>query len=227
MDLSFEYIIKLLKSCTITLCLLLTGSNIHAQSKKSKDNNPYLNYSEEVFMDMDFEPNLTTPIVPEKAKEALKKSVLDTAKKLHVAGNIDLMRDDEVIAVTIPTDRLFYPNDTILTDDADAILRPLLAPIEDPMMFKVVIAVHTDDTGSELYREYLSISRLNSVYDWFMNQIEKGHLNENLIIIPFSMASLMPLQPNDSRKKRSENRRLEIYYVPGPKLIDLANKGLL
>ena len=197
------------------------------KSKKSKDNNPYLNYSEEVFMDMDFEPNLTTPIVPEKAKEALKKSVLDTAKKLHVAGNIDLMRDDEVIAVTIHTDRLFYPNDTILTDDADAILRPLLTPIEDPMMFKVVIAVHTDDTGSELYREYLSISRLNSVYDWFMNQIEKGHLNENLIIIPFSMASLMPLQPNDSRKKRSENRRLEIYYVPGPKLIDLANKGLL
>ena len=69
--------------------------------------------------------------------------------------------------------------------------------MKNPMMYKIVLAVHTDDTGSELYRDELSTSRLNSVYDWFMLAVESGQIQENLIIIPFAMSSTMPLADNN------------------------------
>lgn len=195
---------------------------IAAQKKPKGYTDPYQGYSEDVFMDMDFEPNLATPIVPLKVKGALAKRVRTTAESLRRKAMVDLMRDDEVIVVTVPTDQLFMPNDTLLSDQAEAALAPLPGLMKDPMMYKVVLAMHTDDTGSELYRDELSSSRLNSVYDWFMTCMDRGILSEQLIIIPFSMGGFMPLVDNDTRAHRSENRRLEVYLVPGPKLIDMA-----
>lgn len=208
------------------ICILIIFSPIfiYSQIKNSKNKgwlqDIYQNYNEETFMDMDFEPNLATPVVPTKYHNSLSDYILKLAKEYQGYGNVDILRDGEVMLVTIPTDRLFLPNDTVLSDDAEKYLLPILNPIEDPMMFKLVIAMHTDDTGSELYREELSTSRLNSIYDWFMIKIDEGKLNENILIIPFSMGADMPLGPNTSRKNRSENRRLEVYYIPGPKLIE-------
>lgn len=196
--------------------------DIAAQKKPKGYTDPYKGYSEEIFMDMDFEPNLATPAVPLKVKDAVVKRVRATAESLRRKATVDLMRDDEVIVVTIPTDHLFMPNDTLLSPDAEGALAPLPDVMKDPMMYKVVLAMHTDDTGSELYRDELSSARLNSVYDWFMTRMDSGALSEQLIIIPFSMAGFMPVTDNDTRAHRSENRRLEVYLVPGPKMIDLA-----
>lgn len=185
---------------------------------------PYKDYSEEYFMDMDFLPNLATPAVGAKEKPAIRKTVLEAANSLKSKFTVDLMRDDEVFVVSIPTDELFLPNDTLMTDGVDDILDPLLDKMKDPMAYKIVIAVHTDDTGSVTYRENLSTARLNSVYDWFMNRIDEGLLDEKTLIIPFAMGGSMPLSPNNSRTNRRENRRLEIYFIPGPSLISAAHK---
>ena len=186
---------------------------------------PYKGYSEETFMDMDFAPNLATPVVGEKEKPAVKKAILAAANSLKNKYTIDLVRNDEVFIVNIPTDNLFLPNDTLLTDKADALLTPLLSPMKDPMAYKIVLAVHTDDTGSETYRENLSTARLNSVYDWFMNKIDGGALSEKILIIPFAMGGAMPLSPNTSRNNRKENRRLEVYFIPGPSIISAAHNS--
>ena len=94
-------------------------------------------------------------------------------------------------------------------------------------MYKIVVALHTDDTGSEGYRQNLSTSRIYSVYDWLMDEIDEGKISEDIVIVPYAMGSNMPLVSNDTRKNRKENRRLEFYFIPGPKLIENAlNKKL-
>lgn len=206
--------------------MLLAATSVSAKNPKGYVD-PYKNYSEEIFMDMDFEPNIASPAVPEKVHGAVAKKVRETAKQLRGKATVELLRNDEVFVVTIPTDRLFLPNDTLLSEEAGAQLATILGPMKDPMMYKIVLAMHTDDTGSELYRDELSSSRLNSVYDWLMMQMENGYINEQLIIIPFSMSGVMPLVDNSTRANRSRNRRLEVYFIPGPKLIDMAWKGEL
>ena len=184
---------------------------------------PYQDYNEDLFMDMDFEPNLATPIVDPTLHAPLIKLVRKTAESLRGKNvTVDLMREGEVIVLSIPSDRLFLPNDTLFGPDAQAALAPLSKVLQDPMLFKVVLAMHTDNTGSEEYLEYLSSARLNSVNDWFLTCMDNGVLSEQLIIIPYSMAASMPVTDNLTHAHRSENRRLEIYLVPGPKLIEEA-----
>ena len=195
-------------------CILALGAAAGAYAQ-----DPYKNYSEEVFMDMDFEPNLTTPVVGAKEKAAVKKAVSRAANGLKGKYTVDLMRDGEVFVVSIPASELFLPNDTLLCPHAAKTLAGVLGTMQNPLAYKILLAMHTDDTGSEKYREALSLARLNSVYDWFVDQVEGGILSDGLIIIPFSMGSSMPVKPNDSMANRSENRRLEIYFVPGPATI--------
>ena len=208
-------------AAAIVACSLSCGIKASAQSYTD----PYKGYSEETFMDMDFEPNLATPVVGAKEKPAIRKNILKVANSLKGKFTVDLMREDEVFVVSIPAEDLFLPNDTLLNSGASRILSGLTAILADPMAYKIVLAMHTDDTGSETYREYLSTARLNSVYDWFMNEIDSGRLNERQLIIPFAMGGLMPVQPNDTRSHRNENRRLEVYFIPGPSLINAAHNA--
>lgn len=208
-------------AAAIVACSLSCGIKASAQSYTD----PYKGYSEETFMDMDFEPNLATPVVGAKEKPAIRKNILKVANSLKGKFTVDLMREDEVFVVSIPAEDLFLPNDTLLNSGASRILSRLTAILADPMAYKIVLAMHTDDTGSETYREYLSTARLNSVYDWFMNEIDSGRLNERQLIIPFAMGGLMPVQPNDTRSHRNENRRLEVYFIPGPSLIKAAHNA--
>lgn len=184
-------------------------------------------YAEDVYMDMEFENNLATPVVPKKAESDVRKYIRRVAEELNSRYTVDLMRENEVFIISIPTDDLFAPNDTLLTDTARPILNSLLQLMQDPLMYKIVMAVHTDDTGSKSYLLDLSTARLNSIYDWVLDAIDAGSLSQDLIVIPYAMGGEAPLTDNDTREHRRENRRLEVYFIPGPKLIDMALKGQL
>lgn len=69
---------------------------------------------------------------------------------------------------------------------------------------------------------YLSHERNNSLYDWLLDNI-----SEDQIVIPYEFGDTEPMVPNDTRDGRAENRRVEFYLIPGPKMITLAHKGLL
>lgn len=187
------------------------------------DKNPYMGYDETIYMDMELEDNLKAPAVGKSEHAAVKAYMTrlgrDLAKRNYI---VDLMRDDEVLLVTLPTDDLFLPNDTLLSPSAPGKLAPIVALFNDPFMFKMVYAVHTDNTGSPTYNMRLSHERNNSVYDWMLDNV-----SEDVIVIPYEFGDTDPIGSNGSRQGRHDNRRLEIFLIPGPKMISLAQKGML
>lgn len=206
------------------ILILLTAIAIALPSIAKDDYvDPYKGYDETLYMDMELNDNITSPKVGKKEHSAVKtymnRMAQDLARRHYT---VDMMRDDEVILVTIPSEELFMPNDTLLSAGAPAKLSPIVSLLKDPEMMKVVYAIHTDNTGSSTYNMYLSHERNNSLYDWLLDNI-----SEDLIVIPYEFGDKEPLMPNDTREGRAENRRVEIYLIPGPKMITLAHKGLL
>lgn len=211
----------------VTLICILTTSVSFGQSESGDEANPYPDYQEDVFMDMEFTQNIVTPKVPENLKKSISTHQKKMAENLKKKYTIDLMRDNEVFVVCIPTDDIFFPNDTLMNPYAPSTLNSVLDLMKDPYMYKIVVAVHTDDTGSEQYRQDLSMARLATVYDWLLDAIDSNIISEDLVIVPYSMGSSEPLVSNDTRKHRQQNRRLEFYFIPGPKMIDLAKEHKL
>lgn len=133
---------------------------------------------------------------------------------------VEAFRNKEVLLVTIPAHLLFGPNMTELKPGAADYLAPIRRYLKDPDMYRVMLVMHTDNTGSEPYREQLTADRVNAVFDWFDNS---G--SDTRYLFSYALGDDMPLKPNDSMDNRDKNRRLEIYLVPGQKMVDQAKKG--
>lgn len=133
---------------------------------------------------------------------------------------VEAFRNKEVLLVTIPADLLFDPNETELKTGAQEYLSPIKRYLKEPDMFRVMLVMHTDNTGSEEYRDRLTLSRVDSVFDWF----EDSGANTKYLF-SYALGDEMPLKPNDSMENRRQNRRLEIYLVPGKKMVEQAMKG--
>lgn len=188
-----------------------------------EESDPNEGFDEAEYMDMDFEENIATPQVDRADKSRVKKYMGRLAEKIARQGyTVEMTRDDEVVIITVPVDKIFMPNDTLLSPQHGRYLNPLLQYLKDPEMFKLVFAVHSDNTGSETYNMDLSQRRVNSVYDWLLDNV-----NESLIIIPFAMGDTDPLETNMTRLGRAANRRVEFYLIPGPDLIIRARRGKL
>lgn len=142
--------------------------------------------------------------------------------KYHPSGEckVEAFRNKEVLLVTIPAHLLFDPNDTDLKAGAQEYLLPIKRYLKDPDMFRVLLVMHTDNTGSEEYRDRLTLERVDSVFDWF----EDSGANTTYLF-SYALGDDMPLKPNDSMENRRQNRRLEIYLVPGTKMVQQAQKG--
>lgn len=207
----------------MTLALALSGL---APTALGADRYP--DYNEDVFMEWELEKNLSTPVVEKPEKKIVSKYMKSLGEKLHRQKyKIELMREGEVVILSLPTDELFAPNDTLLSEYGERLLKPLLSYFSSPYMFKLVYTINTDDTGSDAYLESLSDERNASVYAWFMEQIDNGLLSEDLVIIPYSMGKTAPVASNDSWEGRAKNRRVEFYIIPGPEMIEKAcNKTL-
>lgn len=134
--------------------------------------------------------------------------------------NVESLRNREVLLVTIPASKLFGPNSRSLLPSASTYLAPFRRYLKDPDMYRVLIVMHTDNTGDEQYRSELTSARADAVFDWFM---KTG--SDTRYLFPYSLSDDMPLKPNTSVADRAANRRLEIYLVPGTKMIEQAKKG--
>jgi outer membrane protein OmpA-like peptidoglycan-associated protein len=144
------------------------------------------------------------------------------ANTKHSEVNVEKMRNGEVLVVTIPADDLFLPNDTILRESADQVLSHFKRYLKSPDMFWVILDMHTDNTGSEVYTDRLSLQRVNAVFDWFDDQ---GCDTRFLFPTASGAAEPLPGNNNESLQQRRQNRRLEILLVPGEKMIEEAKKG--
>ena len=136
--------------------------------------------------------------------------------------NIETMRSGEVIIITIPTDLLFLPNERTLIDDCDNFLSPIQRYLKTPDFYRVLLVMHTDDTGSETYTDELSLDRVDAVFDWF-----ETHNTNTTYLFPTASGASEPLlgTKNNTVKNRAKNRRLEIYLIPGEEMLRQAKLG--
>jgi outer membrane protein OmpA-like peptidoglycan-associated protein len=196
--------------------MLLVGvaGGFSMQAQNVDDATPEAESADELTL----EQTLAQPEVPAKLSTFIKSYMKREALALHKAGyKVETMRKGEVVIATIPTDKLFAPNDTVLMSSADALLKSFLPYFKVMDKFKVVLALHTDDTGSDSYLTNLAAQRIVALYDYF-----DTHAKNTDSLTGYPIAANDPLKENNSRENRAENRRLEIYIVPSTVLIEEA-----
>ena len=133
---------------------------------------------------------------------------------------VETYRNKEVLLVTIPASKLFAPNEVEVRKDAAHLLAPLKRYLKEPDMYRVLLVMHTDNTGSENYREHITEERSTALFDWF---VDEGC--DTRYLFSYAYSDDMPLEENNSLENREKNRRLEVYLVPGKKMLEQAKKG--
>lgn len=213
------------KRIVILMCLFIAEFYVSVNAQQSV---PYPDYDEDVLMEWEIDKNIATPVVEKSEKKAVArymKSMGEWLRDKHF--NVELMREGEVVIVSFPTDDLFLPNDTVLTQRGEKIIAPVLEYMQAPYRYKILFTVNTDDSGSSDYLYHLSDARVAAIYGWFMDKIDEGKISEDIVIIPYAMGGSSPIVTNETREGRKKNRRLEIYFVPGPEMVSKAkNKEL-
>lgn len=173
--------------------------------------------------DLDMDENIATPKVGGKQHDAIKEYMRSVATDFYKKGyKVETMRGGEVVIITIPTDEMFLPNDSTLMQSASGLLKPLVPYVNDNGKFKTIIAVHSDDTGSEAHQQQLTEGRIAAVYDWFDN-----NARDSSLLVGYPMGGGDPIEPNNSRLNRRANRRMEVYLIPEKGLLQLAKSGKL
>lgn len=176
--------------------------------------------------ELSLDENVASPEIPVKHQAAIKEHMTVLAKNLakRKTAKIETMRDGEVVVATLGTDRMFAPNDTVLLASGKELLKPytqLLA--QHPGWYKMLVVVHTDDTGSDEYTDWLSEMRVEAVYQ----ALAGGTESSRSTLIPYALGATEPRLPNISMTNRAANRRVEIFIVPDQKLINLAKSNKL
>lgn len=133
---------------------------------------------------------------------------------------VETYRNKEVLLITIPASKLFAPNEVEVRKEAASLLAPLKRYLREPDMYRVLLVMHTDNTGSEKYREHITEERSTALFDWF---VKEGC--DTRYLFSYAYGDDMPLVENNSLTNREKNRRLEVYLVPGTKMLEQAKKG--
>ena len=219
--------LKKLNNSFLVTCLIFFSTLFITIPMDAKINEKDDNSRIEALDDLDFiemlnsvDPGTGSALIQKfQAKEG-KNRLLNG--KYNPAGEckVEAFRNKEVLLITIPAHLLFNPNDTELKSGAQEYLIPIKRYLKEPDMFRVMLVMHTDNTGSDEYRDRLTLERVNSVFDWF----EDSGVNTKYLF-SYALGDEMPLKPNDSMENRRQNRRLEIYLVPGTKMVEQAKKG--
>lgn len=212
------------KRIIVCASILLTSSPLCIYSK---DDSEGRGQRIEALDEMDFIEMLNSVDVG-KTSELIQKFQNKEGKARLLNGKynpkgectVEAYRNKEVLLVTIPAHLLFGPNMTELSGKAGEYLAPIRRYLRNPDMYRVMLVMHTDNTGSEPYREQLTADRVNAIFDWFE---DSG--SDTTYLFSYALGDDMPLHPNDSMENRDRNRRLEVYLVPGKKMVEQAQKG--
>lgn len=174
--------------------------------------------------DLSFDENIEKPAVPKKAAPAIKlhmEQIRATLAKHNLKTETD--RSGEVVVVTIPCSVLFAPNSTNLLPSGESFLRPFSRLLKYPTMYKVIIAVHSDNTGEAAYLDALTSDRAIAIDEFLI--ADSGTMGAS--VVPYGLSTDSPLNENRSIADRAANRRVEIYIVPNTDMIETARAGKL
>ncbi len=208
---------------TILCCVLITTFNNKSYAAEKETSNSRIEALDELdFIEMlnSVDVSKTSDLIQKFQTKEGKTRLLNGKYNPKGECTVEAYRNKEVLLVTIPAHLLFTPNSTDLKKEAGEYLAPIRRYLKEPDMYRVMLVMHTDNTGSETYREKLTADRVNSVFDWFDNS---G--SDTRYLFSYAIGDDMPLFPNDSMENRDKNRRLEIYLVPGEKMLEQSKKG--
>lgn len=198
-----------------TAALLFVSAAMHAASASAAQPSDFDPLSAPI------EDNIKYPSVPASKSTAIAEEMSHLERAFRNAGYATAkVRSGEVTVVTIPCSTLFMPNSTELKADGASRLKPLLPYIKRADKYKVIIAVHSDDTGEDEYTDALTADRATAIDDWFYNSNDSHDTG----IIPYGLGADEPLVSNHGIANRAKNRRVEIYFVPTKHLIDKTPK---
>ena len=171
--------------------------------------------------ELSLDENLETPeIKNDKQADKIQDFQYEMAVEFKRSNyEVEIMRDDEVIVITIPASQLFDPNDTTLSKLGEAQLKPFLNLLKNPGFYKMLLVMHSDNTGSSEYTLNLTRQRVNAIFDWFD---ENGSVD---YVVPYALGETEPIVDNNSVENRKRNRRLEIFLVPEKTMLQQAKKG--
>ena len=171
--------------------------------------------------ELSLDENLLSPeIRNDKQADKVQAFQYDMAVAFKQSNyEVEIMRDDEVIVITIPASQLFEPNDTVLSKLGETLLKPFLRMLNNPGFYKMLLVMHSDNTGSPEYTLNLTRQRVNAIFDWFE---DNGSVD---YVVPYALGETDPLVDNNSVENRKRNRRLEIFLVPEKTMIQQAKKG--
>lgn len=210
------------KSTLVFATLLLSATTAFAETPTADNSGRIAELDEMTFTEMINSVDLgkASAVVQKfQAKEGNNRLVNGKYGKKKEC-NVESYRNKEVLVVTIPANLLFGPNETDLLPSAADYLSPIKRYLRDADMYRVLLVMHTDNTGSEQYRDEVTEERVDAVFDWFDNSGA-----DTRYLFSYAMSDEMPLVENNSFKNREKNRRLEIYLVPGKKMLDQAKSG--
>lgn len=168
--------------------------------------------------------NLDQPVVAGKAVKPIAAHMEGIRSSLakHFTA-VELVRGGQVVAVDIPASVLFAPGGVELLESGKPYLRPFLNMLKYPTMYKLLVVMHSDDTGDDQYADTLTSDRAAAISEFLC--LESGQDGRN--VAAYGMGKDDPVMPNNSIENRAANRRLELYIVPQWQLIDQAKSGKL
>lgn len=207
---------------TFCFILILCGHNLCLADEKGSVNSRIEALDELDFIEMlnSVDVSKTSELIQKFQTKEGKTRLLNGKYNPKGECTVEAYRNKEVLLVTIPAHLLFAPNNTDLKQGASEYLAPIRRYLKEPDMYRVMLVMHTDNTGSEPYREQLTVNRVNAIFDWYENS---G--SDTRYLFSYALGDDMPLRANDSMENRDRNRRLEIYLVPGEKMLEQAKKG--
>lgn len=196
----------------ITAALLLMLA-VPASVSAKKDNKKKVDIYE-----LSIDDNLASPELGKEAAEIAKFQYNQAIALQKSKQNVEMMRGGEVLVITLPASQLFAPNDTALSAIGKSLIKPFLKYLETPGLYKMLLVMHHDNTGSDRYTLRLTRARVNAVYDWIAEKSSTDY------VVPYALGATEPLVDNNSVTNRKYNRRLEIYLVPEQGMVTAAKK---
>lgn len=210
-------LLKIMYKTLLSLILVFAGNTIAGAAEPTIEELDEMDFIE---MINSVETGKQSELIQQFQTKEAKNRLLNGKYNPKGECTVESYRNKEVLVITIPAHLLFAPNSIELSKTAEEYLTPIKRYLKEPDMYRVLLVMHTDNTGSDSYRNQITADRVNSVVDWFD---ETG--TDTSYLFSYAMSDDMPLLPNDSMSNRDRNRRLEIYLMPGKKMVDDAKKG--
>ena len=174
--------------------------------------------------ELTFEENINYPQVPTSIQSIVKKCIKKEYQNLQKKGlKVKLVRNDEVILVSLPIDTFFKNNDVEnILQGGEEYLRYFSNYLRIKELYRVVFCVHHDNSLDGESADNFTNERVLTLADWMQENCVNG-----INVVPYSMGNEYPIVSNSTKEGRKKNRRLDVYIFPGKTMLDIAKDNKL